>query len=220
MAFAKTPLLGAAAALALLSACTEPGSYQPLQSERVQNGAAIGGLIGAGVGALAADDDKLETALVTGAVGALVGGVIGNELDKQAAELRQEIDNQSVTIVNAGDRLIVTFPNDITFATDSAVVAPALRSDLAAVSGSLRRYPGSIVRVIGHTDSDGDADYNQALSERRANAVADVIQAGGVPYNRLAIIGRGENDPVASNLTPEGKAQNRRVEVEIIPQRS
>ena len=219
MAFTKTPFLGVAAVLGLLSACTDPGSYQPLQSERVQNGAVIGGLIGAGVGALTADDDVLPTVLATGAVGALIGGVIGNELDKQAAELRQEIDNQSVTIVNAGDRLIVTFPNDITFATDSAVVAPALRSDLAAVSGSLQRYPGSIVRVIGHTDSDGDADYNQALSERRANAVADVIQAGGVPYNRLAIIGRGENDPVASNLTPDGKAQNRRVEVEIIPQR-
>lgn len=220
MADSKFHILGATVGLALLGACTTTTGQAPLESERVQNGALIGGLIGAGVGALTADDDVLPTVIATGAAGALLGGVIGNELDKQEAELRQELDNSAITIVNAGDRLIVTFPNDLTFATASAAITPLMRSDLATVADSLQRYPGSIVRVIGHTDSDGSADYNQGLSERRANAVADAIQAGGVPYSRLAVVGRGENDPVASNLTPEGKARNRRVEIEIIPQRS
>ena len=73
------------------------------------------------------------------------------------------------------------------------------------------------MQVVGHTDSDGEAAYNIGLSERRANAVADVLQSDGVPYNRLRTIGRGEEQPIATNLTPEGKAQNRRVEVVIIP---
>ena len=156
---------------------------------------------------------------MTGAlVGATAGSVIGNQLDAQERELRQSLANDSITIVNTGDRLILSFPNDLTFATDSAAISPAVQADLRQVAGSLVRYPNSTVQVIGHTDSDGDASYNQGLSERRANAVADQIQAGGVPYHRLRIIGLGEEQPVASNLTPEGKARNRRVEVVIIPQ--
>lgn len=82
---------------------------------------------------------------------------------------------------------------------------------------NLVNYPNSNVQIIGHTDSDGDATYNQGLSERRANAVADILQANGVSYNRIRTIGQGENNPVASNLTPEGKSQNRRVEIVVVP---
>ena len=156
---------------------------------------------------------------MTGAlVGATAGGVIGNQLDAQEKELRQTLQNDGITIVNTGDRLIVSLPNDLTFATDSFAVSPAMQGDLRRVADSLVRYPNSVVQVIGHSDSEGAADYNQGLSERRANAVADQIQAGGVPFNRLNTVGRGENDPVASNLTPDGKARNRRVEIGVIPQ--
>lgn len=172
------------------------------------------------MGALTNDSDPGLGALTGAVVGATAGGVIGNQLDKQERELRQTLANDEITIVNTGDRLILSFPNDLTFATDSAAISPAVQGDLRKVANSLVRYPNSLVQVIGHTDSDGAASYNQDLSVRRANAVADQIQAGGVPYSRLSIIGRGEEQPVASNLTPEGKARNRRVEVVVIPQSS
>ncbi|MFV1806237.1 OmpA family protein [Phaeobacter sp. Ax4a-4a] len=200
-----------------LTACTDPATVGTPGS-KTQSGALIGGLIGAGVGAAANDSDRGLGAVTGALVGAAAGSVIGNQLDAQERELRQSISNDGISIVNTGDRLIVSLPNDLTFATDSAAISPAARSDLNKVAASLVRYPNSQVQVIGHTDSDGDAAYNQGLSERRANAVADQIQAGGVPYNRVQIIGRGESQPVASNLTPDGKARNRRVEIVVIPQ--
>lgn len=205
-------LLGASLGLA---ACTDPATVGTPGS-KTQQGAILGGLIGAGVGAIANDSDRGLGAVTGALVGATAGGVIGNRLDAQERELRASLDN-NISIVNTGDRLIVSLPNDLTFATDSATINPAVQADLRDVAQSLVRYPDSTVRVIGHADSDGSAEYNQDLSERRANAVADQIQAGGVPYNRLQVLGRGEDQPVASNLTPEGKAQNRRVEIVIIP---
>ncbi|WP_170364292.1 OmpA family protein [Ruegeria arenilitoris] len=203
----------------VLGACTDPGTLrvQDDPNQNAKQGALLGGLIGAGVGAIANDSNPGLGAVSGAAIGAAGGGLIGNQLDRQAAELRQQLANDGITIVNAGDRLIVTVPNDITFDTDSATVRPALRADLVRVGQNLVNYPNSNVQIIGHTDSDGEAGYNQILSERRANAVADVLQANGVSYARIATIGRGENQPIASNLTPEGKAQNRRVEIVIVP---
>lgn len=219
MSFAKLPVIGVLTAAVALSACNDPASYgAPGGINRSQNGAIIGGLIGAGIGAATSDDDKAATIAGSAAIGALAGGLIGRELDKQEAELRQSLDNDAISIVNTGDKLIVSLPNDLTFATDSAAISSIVRGDLRKVAGSLQRYPGSVVQVIGHTDSDGAAAYNYGLSERRANAVADEMAAGGVSYGRMRIIGRGEDAPVASNLTPEGKARNRRVEIVIIPQ--
>ncbi len=210
--------LGLSATL-VLGACTDPGTLrvQDDPNQNAKQGAILGGVIGAGVGAIANDSNPGLGALAGAAIGAAGGGLIGNQLDQQAAELRQQLANDGITVVNAGDRLIVTVPNDITFDTDSATVRPALRADLVRVGQNLVNYPNSNVQIIGHTDSDGDAGYNQVLSERRANAVADILQANGVSYARIATIGRGENQPIASNLTPEGKAQNRRVEIVVVP---
>ena len=108
-------------------------------------------------------------------------------------------------------------PQDVLFATDSATLRPDLTYDLRAVAGSLNRYPDSSVEVIGHTDNSGAAAYNQDLSQRRATSVAQVLRDAGVQGNRLAAYGRGEDQPVASNLTPEGRAANRRVEIIIRP---
>ncbi|WP_037315450.1 OmpA family protein [Ruegeria halocynthiae] len=219
MTISKIVLSSGLCAALFLGACTDPGTLN-LPSDPNQNakqGALLGGLVGAGVGAIANDSDPLLGALAGGAIGAAGGGLIGNQLDQQAAELRQQLANDGITIVNAGDRLIVTVPNDITFDTDSSTVRPALRSDLVRVGQNLVRYPNSNVQVIGHTDSDGEASYNQGLSERRAQSVADVLQANGVSGARISTVGLGESRPAASNLTPEGKAQNRRVDIEIIP---
>ncbi|WP_170774748.1 OmpA family protein [Ruegeria lacuscaerulensis] len=203
----------------VLGACTDPGTLN-LPADPNQNakqGAILGGLVGAGVGAIANDSDPLLGALAGGAIGAAGGGLIGNQLDQQAAELRQQLANDGIIIVNAGNRLIVTVPNDITFNTDSATVRPALRADLVKVGQNLNKYPNSNVEVIGHTDSDGEASYNQGLSERRARSVADILQANGVNGSRITTIGLGESRPIASNLTAAGKAQNRRVDIEITP---
>ncbi|MFX0542108.1 OmpA family protein [Roseovarius sp. S4756] len=216
---ARKPILCVAgAALMLTAACEGPGNLQGTGTapNRTQQGALIGGLAGAVTGA-AASDKSGKGALIGGAIGALGGAAIGNALDKQEAELRRDLNNDRVQITNTGDRLIVTLPQDILFAVDSAEVNGALRGDLFTVAESLRNYPGSTVQVIGHTDNSGSAAYNQSLSERRANSVAAVLREGGVGGARINAFGRGEDQPIASNLTAEGKAQNRRVEIVILP---
>ena len=215
---ARTPFLFlAGASLLAVTACTNPATVgQPNPNQKAQQGALLGGLLGAGLGAVVSDD-RAKGAAIGGVLGAAGGAVYGNMLDKQEAQLRQELDNDRVQITNTGDRLIVTLPQDILFDVDSSAVRPGLRADLMTVAESLRDYPDSTVQVVGHTDNTGDAGYNQRLSERRANAVADVLMDGGVAFGRIQTFGRGENQPVANNLTEEGRAQNRRVEIVILP---
>ncbi|WP_127113565.1 OmpA family protein [Shimia sediminis] len=203
--------------MAALGACTDPGYVTGDAETRdeyknTKTGAVIGGLLGAGVGKATGG-----SVLAGAAIGAGAGAIVGNSLDKQAAELREDIDNEGVTIENTGDRLIVTLPQDITFDSDSYAVRPGLTNDLVAVADSLKKYPDSVVQVIGHTDSTGSAEHNQRLSENRANAVADKLMDAGVAFERIETLGRGEDQPVASNLTEDGKAQNRRVEIVILP---
>ena len=208
-------VLGAGVAL---SACTNPATLGNGSDshQNAKQGAIIGGIVGAGIGAATAGGNTGKSAATGAIAGAAVGAIIGNELDKQARELEQSLGDE-ISVVNTGDQLIVSLPNDLTFDTDSAVVRPGLKPDLAELAASMQRYPNTRIEVVGHTDSDGDAAYNQALSERRANSVADEIQAGGVSFDRIRTSGRGENDPMASNLTEEGKALNRRVEILVIP---
>lgn len=213
----KLTALVAIAGLIGLSACTDPAQIDPNgQNRNAVNGALLGGILGAGLSAATGGEGRN---IAIGAVaGAAAGGLIGNQLDKQAAELRGQLANDGISVTNTGDTLVVSLPQDITFDTDSAVVRPSLRGDLSRVAQNLVRYPNSTVQVIGHTDNTGDAGYNLGLSQRRANAVADELQAGGVSFSRLRTTGRGEDQPIASNLTPEGRAQNRRVEIIVIPQ--
>ncbi|MFU1479056.1 OmpA family protein [Roseovarius sp. C7] len=201
----------------LVTACAEPAHLQGTDpNARAKQGALIGGVVGALTGA-AASDKKGKGAVIGGAIGALGGAAIGNALDKQAAELERDLNNDSVTVNNTGDRLIVTMPQDILFAVDSANVNSGLRGDLMTVANSLQSYPDTTVQVVGHTDNTGSAAHNQDLSERRANSVADVLMNGGVSFSRIQTFGRGEDQPLASNLTAEGRAQNRRVEIVILP---
>ncbi len=213
----KSILLFSVASLTLATACTTPAHLEGSEENRSRTteGLLIGGLIGTGIGAIVGND--VGGAVIGGAIGAAAGGVYGNFLDKQAAELRQDLGNDDVQIVNTGDRLIVTLPQDILFDIDSAVVYPNLRSDLLTVAGSLQDYPDSSVQIIGHTDNTGSAQHNQQLSERRAHSVADILLEGGVHFDRIQAFGRGEDQPVTSNLDSEGRRQNRRVEIVILP---
>lgn len=220
MIFLKTPLILALSGTLALAACTDPSQIGANSSNpKAQRGALIGAGAGAVLGALSkGDGNRSDGALVGAVVGGAIGAGIGYNLDQQEAELRRDLDGD-VNITNTGDRLILSLPQDIVFATNSFSVRPDLQNDLYSVAASLNKYPQSTVQVIGHTDSDGDAAYNQQLSERRANAVAGVLLNAGIPNQRVQTFGRGENQPIASNLNAAGKAQNRRVEIVILPTR-
>ena len=213
----RIPAVLLASTLAL-TACTDPARIGNDDTRNRDQGAIIGGVAGGVLGALLGDseEEKRRGAAIGAVVGAGAGAAIGNRLDQQEAELRQDLDNET-SIVNTGQELIVTLPQDVLFAVDSADLRPDLEADIRTLGASLQRYPQSTVNIIGHTDNTGDASYNQGLSQRRANTVRSVLISTGVASNRLNAVGLGEDSPVATNLTPEGRAKNRRGEFVIRP---
>ena len=209
----------AGSALLILSGCVTPESAANSKpGDNTTAGTIMGGLIGAIAGMeMSSKGDRKKGAIVGAIVGAAAGNAIGQSLDEQAADLRRDLNNNQVNVTNTGSELIVTMPQDILFALDSAAVRSDLRRDLGVVAGNLQAYPNSTISIEGHTDNTGTANYNRILSQRRANAVADILVNNGVPPARLYAVGRGENEPVASNLSVTGRAQNRRVEIVIRP---
>ncbi|MDC1095452.1 OmpA family protein [Planktomarina temperata] len=209
----------AGSALLILSGCVTPESAANSKpGDNTTAGTIMGGLIGAIAGMeMSSKGDRKKGAIVGAIVGAAAGNTIGQSLDEQAADLRRDLNNNQVNVTNTGSELIVTMPQDILFALDSAAVRSDLRRDLGVVAGNLQAYPNSTISIEGHTDNTGTANYNRILSQRRANAVADILVNNGVPPARLYAVGRGENEPVASNLSATGRAQNRRVEIVIRP---
>jgi len=214
-------VIGAVAAAALLSACT---TTNPFTGEQQISNTAGGATIGAGAGALggaiigsATGGDARVGALIGAGVGALTGGAIGNYMDQQEAELRAQLQGTGVSVTRVGEQIILNMPSNITFDVDSSQVRPEFRSTLQSVALVLQRFNRTVVDVYGHTDSTGSDSYNLQLSRDRAVAVANVVSANGVDSRRFYIDGRGETDPIASNATESGRAQNRRVEIQISP---
>jgi outer membrane protein OmpA-like peptidoglycan-associated protein len=214
MSRTKLTILATASAVALSGCVSNTG--QPM-GERTRDGAVIGGLLGGFLGATNNDSNPGLGAAAGATAGALAGGAIGAALDRQARDLRGSLDNDRIRIRNTGEELVVTMPEGILFDIDSAAIRASLQSDLRALARNLQQYPDTTIDVIGHTDNTGSAAYNQDLSARRAQAVAGVLLEAGVRPARIRSFGRGENEPVATNLTPEGRQQNRRVEVVIRP---
>jgi outer membrane protein OmpA-like peptidoglycan-associated protein len=212
---AKLTMIAAASALAL-TGCVANTAADP-NANRTRDGAIVGGMLGAVLGASSDDDNRGRNAVLGAAAGALAGGAVGAALDRQARDLRASLDNDRIAIRNTGQQLVVTMPEGILFDFDSAAIRASLQSDLRALARNLQQYPDTTVDVVGHTDSTGSAEYNMDLSSRRAAAVAGVLLEEGVAPFRVRSFGRGESQPVATNLTPEGRAQNRRVEVIIRP---
>lgn len=217
MTLSKMSLAVALSGVMVLTACDDINDPNN-PNRNAQTQAAVGAGIGALAGLIIGDDaqERRNGALVGAAIGAGIGGVRGAELDRQEAELRSQL-GANTQIVNTGDQLIVTLPQDILFATNSATLSGGLRGDLTALAGSINRFPDTTVNVIGHADNTGGAAFNQDLSARRAQAVSSVLIQSGVAPSRIRSIGRGEDSPIASNLTAEGRAQNRRVEITITP---
>lgn len=209
MVTVKLPIAALTAAFAL-TACVEPG-------EKTRQGAATGAAIGALAGIALGSGDRKDDIIKGAVVGGLVGGAIGNQLDAQEAALRGSIGDSGALIVNTGNELIVTLPEAITFETDSTYVRPSIRTTLGKLADNLNQYPDTTVDIIGHTDNVGAESYNQNLSARRASAVSSILTNSGVAPSRIRAYGRGERDPIATNETASGRAQNRRVEIVIIP---
>ncbi|PRX31152.1 Outer membrane protein OmpA [Meinhardsimonia xiamenensis] len=206
------------AAAALLAACADPETDP---RARTKTGALLGGLTGALIGSQidSKDGNNTEGIIIGGVAGALTGAAIGDALDKQAAELRQRLDGR-VRIVRQGDELVVVMPNDILFEFDSAEVAPELVPDLRELAASLKRYPGTIVEVQGHTDGVGSAAYNLRLSKERADNVRAILVGAGVEPSRVIAVGMGENVlPPGVSAIPENNPLRRRVEIYIRPAR-
>ncbi len=209
----KTPIALAMASMLALTAC-DPSYQTGGENQRTRDGAIAGAVIGGILGASRDGGNDREQALAGAVVGGIAGGIVGSVLDAQARDLRGDLSG-NIDVIRQGDQLIVRMPQDILFATDSASLSGNLRNDLRILARSMQDYPSTVVDVIGHTDNTGTAAYNQNLSERRAGAVAAELRAGGVPGSRIRAYGRGESQPIASNLTPEGRQQNRRVDIVI-----
>ncbi|MCC6001257.1 MAG: OmpA family protein [Pararhodobacter sp.] len=208
---AKLIPIGIVAASLGLAGCTYPDGT----ANQPGSGALIGGVTGAAAGQIIGGDTRAT--LVGGAIGAAVGGLIGSQLAAQERELRQSMTGTGVIITNTGSDLRVVLPESVTFRTGSSVVDPGFRPALRSVSESLRRHPGTSVLVIGHTDNVGGAAYNNQLSQDRAMAVARELIASGTSGSRIQVSGRGFREPIASNATAAGRAENRRVEIVITP---
>lgn len=204
-----------------LSILTVAGCAQnPFYGENAQT--ARGAAIGAGAGAIlgnvvAGSGNRTTGGLLGAAIGATVGGLVGRQMDKQEAELRQQMAGTGVQVQRQGDTIRLQAPENITFDTGRADVKPQFQPVLTRVSQSIQQYPDTIVQIEGHTDSTGAASMNQTLSENRAESVRGYMAQRGVESSRLIAVGYGASRPVADNGTPQGRAQNRRVEVLIVP---
>ena len=184
-------------------------------------GAGLGALTGAVAGLLIAKDksggDQRKAALIGAGIGALVGGGIGNYMDQQEAELRQQLASSGVSVTRQGEYIILNMPGNITFATDQDQLNPGFFPVLDSVSIVLNKYPRTLLDIDGHTDNTGSPQYNQALSERRAVSVAQYLNTRGVDPRRLLVVGFGQTRPIAPNDSEAGRAANRRVEIRISP---
>ena len=196
-----------------MSACSTINPYtgQQQTSKAVKYGA-IGGVVCGLIGAAENSRRARNAGLGCGAIGAGVGAY----MDSQEAELRQELEGTGVQVQREGDELNLIMPGNVTFNTDDYVVRQQFYPALDSVSQVLAKYADTRMTVIGHTDSTGAKDYNYNLSNRRAQSVANYLATRGVNQSRLISQGVGPDQPIASNANESGRAQNRRVELQIV----
>lgn len=185
------------------------------QWSNTAKGAVIGGGGGAAVGAVVGKTlgNTAAGAIAGAAVGGTVGAIIGRNMDRKAAELEEELEGATIQRVEEG--IAISFDSGLLFDFDSATLRPAARENLQKLAGIMGDDEDTNLMIVGHTDSIGDANYNQGLSERRAQSAASFIISQGIASERVQIQGRGETEPIADNETEAGRQENRRVEVAI-----
>ncbi len=203
----------------ILSACSTINPYtEEKQTSKLAIGAGIGAASGALVGLLTTKGKKnRENILIGAGIGAIAGGSIGYYMDVQEAKLREELRNSGVSVTRVGDQIILNMPENITFETGSFTINPGFDNVLLSVSKVLNKYKKTYIDIAGHTDSVGSHAYNQNLSMQRAGSVSTNLVNHGVMPERMLINGYGETQPIASNASAEGRAQNRRVSLTLTP---
>ena len=196
-------------------------------NENTKKGAGIGALVGAVSGAIIGyQNDRsggaLRGALIGGAAGGAIGAGTGAYMDKQQTEFEQQLANEraqhEIEVQRQQNEILkLTMSSEVSFDFNSAQIKSTFYSPLNKIADIMQRYPRTQITIVGHTDSVGPDQYNLQLSLRRANAVADYLIMRGVAKSRLGTEGHGELEPIASNNTEAGRAQNRRVEIFVVP---
>jgi outer membrane protein OmpA-like peptidoglycan-associated protein len=222
--FTANPALKATLAVTLAAAFTLGcQTTDPYTGEKKTTNATFGALIGAGTGAaigmISGHDarQRRQRALLGAGVGALGGGAVGGYMDKQESEMRQQMRDSGVTVTRKGEDIVLNMPGNITFRSGSADLNADFFRVLDGVAQVAKKYDKTIIEIAGHTDNVGDANFNKQLSQRRASAVARYLMSKGVSEPRIMTAGGGEDHPIASNSTEQGRAANRRVEVTLAP---
>lgn len=207
-----------AVGIALLAGCTT----NPYTGEREAGKAGVYGGIGAVTGAVigaatSSKKDRTKGALIGAAVGGAAAGGYGYYVDTQEAKLRQTLQGTGVQVQRNGDNLTLIMPGNITFASNSADISSSFYPTLNSLVQVFKEFNKNGIEIVGHTDSTGSMQLNQDLSNRRAQSVAAYLTANGVAASRISAFGVGPNQPIASNDTAAGRAQNRRVEINLRP---
>lgn len=208
------------AAAVVTSGCATYNPYTgEKQTSKATTGAAIGAAVGAIIGVATSDNakERKERALKGAGIGAITGGGVGYYMDVQEAKLRQKLEASGVSVTRDGDNIILNMPGNITFDTNQTNVKESFKPVLDSVAEVLKEYKSTMIQVGGHTDSTGSDQYNLQLSQNRAQSVANVLIGFGVEPVRTDVVGFGETSPIASNSTESGRAQNRRVELILVP---
>ena len=202
-------------AVGLISAALAVGGCET-SPNNTQKGAGIGAVVGALLGKATGDNDKSRYAWGA-VVGAIAGGAIGNYMDRQEEEMREQLADTGVQVVREGDNLRLIMPGDITFATNSASISPNFNPVLQDVAKVVNNYEKTVLMIEGHTDDTGADSYNQTLSERRAQSVKNLLVTFNVNPTRVTTVGLGEYQPKVPNTSAENRQMNRRVELKIQP---
>ncbi|RMS15561.1 OmpA family protein [Pseudomonas syringae] len=222
--FTSRRLIIVATAVALLSGCATSNPYdnqgQAQSSGGMSKTAKYGGL-GALAGAVACaaidHNNRGKGALIGAAVAGAASAGYGYYADKQEAALRASMANTGVEVQRQGDQIKLIMPGNITFATDSSAIASSFYSPLNNLANSLKQFNQNNIEIIGYTDSTGSRQHNMDLSQQRAQSVATYLTSQGVDQSHLSVRGAGPDQPIASNADANGRAQNRRVEVNLKP---
>ncbi|GAA6205144.1 OmpA family protein [Thalassotalea sp. SU-HH00458] len=184
-----------------------------------QKGATIGAVAGAILGK--STSNHKDKRLVWGAaIGALAGAAIGDYMDKQEQAFREELSGSGIDVIREGDNIRLVMPANITFATDQSYITAGFHQTLNDIAKVLIKFDKTLLSIEGHTDSTGSEQHNQLLSTQRAKSVQQYLIRKSVEENRLKVTGYGENMPIADNSTASNRALNRRVEVQIIPNKA
>jgi len=205
-----------------VAGCAADGGAGKMNRPYVEPGIFIGAAGGAILGAAAYSKDRTRGAVIGAIGGGIAGGAVGAYMDSQKKDLEknlaQEIKLRQARVDELPNNVVrVTMTSDTGFSTNSTDIKPGFHSTLDKIADVVVRYGKTTLTVAGHTDDVGSAPYNQGLSERRAHTVAQYLETKKVNPVRLAIVGKGEGMPIASNASEGGRAENRRVEIYVEP---